>query len=197
MMLNRPSTEVEGSESETAVVAPPCAMVIFGAAGDLTKRLVVPALYNLVAARRLPDGFRLVGVDLADQTVEAWRKALTDQIKQFVGKDGEFELGRLDQDTWAWLTERMSYVQGDLNDPAAYERLGTHLAGLDKNGTAGNHLFYLAVADRFFGPAIARLAAAGLTAERDGQWRRVVVVPPHQRCGGSDHGGDRARQRHL
>jgi len=178
MMLNRPSTEVEGSESETAVVAPPCAMVIFGAAGDLTKRLVVPALYNLVAARRLPDGFRLVGVDLADQTVEAWRKALTDQIKQFVGKDGEFELGRLDQDTWAWLTERMSYVQGDLNDPAAYERLGTHLAGLDKNGTAGNHLFYLAVADRFFGPAIARLAAAGLTAERDGQWRRVVVEKP-------------------
>ena len=179
MMLNRPSTEVESSQAESAVVAPPCAMVIFGAAGDLTKRLVVPALYNLVAAGRLPDGFRLVGVDLADQTVEAWRKALTDQIGEFVGKDGEFELSRLDQDTWAWLTARMSYVQGDLNDPAAYERLGTHLTGLDKtSGTAGNHLFYLAVADRFFGPAIARLAAAGLTKESEGQWRRVVVEKP-------------------
>jgi glucose-6-phosphate 1-dehydrogenase len=179
MMLNRPSTEGENFQSESAVVAPPCAMVIFGAAGDLTKRLVVPALYNLVAARRLPDGFRLIGVDLADQTVEAWRKALTDQIREFVGKDGEFELSRLDQDTWAWLTERMSYVQGDLNDPAAYERLGTHLTELDKtSGTAGNHLFYLAVADRFFGPAIAQLAAAGLTAEREGQWRRVVVEKP-------------------
>src|ERR1700722_8519326 len=108
-MLNRPSTEVENAPTEAAVVAPPCAMVIFGAAGDLTKRLVVPALYNLVAARRLPEGFRIVGVDLTDQTVDAWRKGLTDQIKEFVGKDGEFELGRLDQDTWAWLTERMSY----------------------------------------------------------------------------------------
>src|SRR5580704_16891436 len=110
MMSSNQSAGVESSESESVVVAPACAMVIFGAAGDLTKRLVVPALYKLVAAGRLPDGFRLVGVDLADQTVEAWRKALTDQIGEFVGKDGEFELSRLDQDTWAWLTERMSYV---------------------------------------------------------------------------------------
>src|SRR5580658_6997643 len=98
-------TEVEGSQSQSAAVAPPCAMVIFGAAGDLTKRLVVPALYNLVAARRLPDGFRLVGVDLADLTVEAWRKGLTDMMQQFVGKDGEFQLGWLDQDAWRWLSE--------------------------------------------------------------------------------------------
>jgi glucose-6-phosphate 1-dehydrogenase len=172
-------TEVEGSQSQSAAVAPPCAMVIFGAAGDLTKRLVVPALYNLVAARRLPDGFRLVGVDLADLTVEAWRKGLTDMMQQFVGKDGEFQLGWLDQDAWRWLSERMSYVQGDLNDPGTYDRLGKHLAKLDKTGgTAGNHLFYLAVADRFFGVAVAGLAAAGLVTENDGPWRRVVIEKP-------------------
>ena len=178
MMSSNQSAGVESSESESVVVAPACAMVIFGAAGDLTKRLVVPALYNLVAAGRLPDGFRIVGVDLADLTAEQWRKNLTDQIQQFVGKDGEFELSRLDQKSWGWLTERMSYVQGDLNDPAAYQKLGAHLAELDKTATQGNHLFYLAVADRFFGPAITRLAAAGLTKESDGQWRRVVVEKP-------------------
>ena len=58
---------------DTAAVAPPCAMVIFGAGGDLTKRLVMPALYNLVTAGRLPDGFRIVGVDHGRRTVEEWR----------------------------------------------------------------------------------------------------------------------------
>ena len=61
-------------QAEAAPVAPPCAMVIFGAAGDLTKRLVVPALYNLVNAGQLADGFRLVGVDLASKTADDWRK---------------------------------------------------------------------------------------------------------------------------
>jgi glucose-6-phosphate 1-dehydrogenase len=173
------STEGESSQDENAVVAPPCAMVIFGAAGDLTKRLVVPALYNLVVARRLPDGFRLVGVDLAAHTVEEWSKSLADMMQQFVGKDGEFQIEGLDQDAWRWLAERMSYLQGDLDDPGTYDRLGQHLAKLDNtSGTAGNHLFYLAVADRFFGVAVTRLAAAGLVTESDGKWRRVVIEKP-------------------
>ena len=73
--------------AEEAAMAPPCAMVIFGAGGDLTKRLVVPALYNLATAKRLPDGFRLVGVDLAAKSTQEWRQALTDWIDQFVGRD--------------------------------------------------------------------------------------------------------------
>src|SRR6516162_10212046 len=173
-------TGVEAStEAESPNVAPPCAMVIFGAAGDLTKRLVVPALYNLVVAKRLPDRFRLVGVDLAANTVEEWRKGLSDIMQEFVGKDGEFEIDQLDQAAWRWLAERMSYLAGDLNDPATYEQVGKHLDEIDKTaGTAGNHLFYLAIADRFFSAAVARLAAARLMIERDGQWRRVVIEKP-------------------
>ncbi len=152
-------------EDDLAPVAPPCAMVIFGAAGDLTKRLVVPALYNLVDARRLPDGFQLVGVDLAAKSTEDWRQGLTDMMNEFVAKGGgEFQADHIDQTAWGWLTGRMSYLQGDLNDPAMYRRLGEHLAELDKSaGTAGNHLFYLAVADRFFSVVVAGLGAAGLT----------------------------------
>ena len=76
-------------------MAPPCAMVIFGAAGDLTKRLVVPALYNLATAQQLSDGFRLVGVDLRRQEHGEWRAGLTDTMKEFVGHDGEFQLDRI------------------------------------------------------------------------------------------------------
>src|SRR5579883_1810556 len=104
--------------SDGVATAPPCAMVIFGAAGDLTKRLVVPALYNLVNAGRLSAGFHLVGVDLAAKTTDEWRKGLTGTMMEFVGRDGEFQIEYLDEAAWRWLTDRMSYLQGDLNDPA-------------------------------------------------------------------------------
>ncbi|HKH67115.1 MAG TPA: glucose-6-phosphate dehydrogenase, partial [Reyranella sp.] len=150
-MVNRsdPSTTTKSvAKAETVAVAPPCAMVIFGAGGDLTKRLVAPALYNLVTAKQLPDGFRLVGVDHGNRTVEDWRKSLTDMMNEFVAsRDGEFQADHIDQTAWRWLTDRMTYLQGDFTDPQTYSRLKQHLAALDKTaGTAGNHLFYLAVA---------------------------------------------------
>lgn len=177
--LDQPTKTRSAARAERIPPAPPCAMVIFGAAGDLTKRLVVPALYNLVTAKQLPDGFRLVGVDLAAKTAEDWRKGLTETMNEFVASDGEFQVDHIDQKTWRWLTDRMRYVQGDLNDPATYRRLGEHLAGLDKTeGTAGNHLYYLAVAERFFSVAVAGLGAAGMVTETNGQWRRVVIEKP-------------------
>jgi glucose-6-phosphate 1-dehydrogenase len=169
-----------GAPTDNAVVAPPCAMVIFGANGDLTKRLVVPALYNLVNAKRLSSGFHLVGVDLATKTAEEWRKGLFDMMQEFVTQGGgEFQADHIDETAWRWLGDRMSYLQGDLTDPATYHRLGEHLSELDKKaGTSGNYLFYLAVADRFFGVAVEKLGAAGLVAEKDDQWRRVVIEKP-------------------
>ncbi len=181
-MLDKPERYARSKAAQqtaSAPAAPPCAMVIFGAAGDLTKRLVVPALYNLANDHRLAGEFRLVGVDLADMSAEQWRAHLTDAMKGYVAKDGEFHLDDFVQTTWQWLTEQMSYLPGDLTNPDTYRRLGEHLAGLDKTaGTAGNHLFYLAVADRFFGPAVAALGAAGLTKESDRQWRRVIIEKP-------------------
>ena len=167
--------------SEAAPVAPPCAMVIFGAAGDLTKRLVVPALYNLVNAKRLSENFQIIGVDLSSKTAEEWRQGLTDMMNEFVTKGGgEFEADHIEKDAWEWLTSRMSYIQGDLTDPGCYKRVGERLAELDKTkSTGGNHLFYLAVADRFFGIVVDQLGAAKLvTEEEGGGWRRVVIEKP-------------------
>jgi glucose-6-phosphate 1-dehydrogenase len=168
------------TEVSRAPAAPPCAIVIFGAAGDLTKRLVVPALYNLANGGRLAEGFRLVGVDLAAKTTEEWRQGLTDMMNEFVAKgDGEFHADHIDQTAWRWLTDRMSYLQGDLTDPGCYRRLGEHLAERDMAAnTVGNHLFYLAVADRFFSVVVAGLGAAGLTTEESEKWRRVVIEKP-------------------
>src|SRR5580700_1346362 len=176
MMLE---TSAKQAQIGGVAVAPPCAMVIFGAAGDLTKRLVVPALYNLTTARQLSNGLQLVGVDRAAKSTQEWRAGLTETMKEFIGHEGEFEVDRIDQNAWQWLADRMSYVQGDLNDPETYRRLHEHLAELDKTaGTAGNYLFYLAVADRFFSVAVAGLGAAGLVTETHGRWRRVVIEKP-------------------
>lgn len=155
-------------------------MVIFGAAGDLTKRLVVPAIYNLITRGRLAEGFRLVGFDLANIDSNEWRRRLTETLRESVhNTGGEYHPDHIDDNALQWLGDRMTYVKGDLTDAAAYQHLGSHLADLDKNqrGT-GNYLFYLAIADRFFSAAVAGLGAAGLTTEKDGKTRRVIIEKP-------------------
>ncbi|MEJ0026301.1 MAG: glucose-6-phosphate dehydrogenase [Rhizomicrobium sp.] len=152
----------------------PCAMVIFGASGDLTKRLLVPALYNLCRTNCLPEKFVLIGVARGDLTTEAWRRDLHD----FLGQS----IGQVDEAVWSRLAQAMCFVRGDANDPALYDRLRDVLdeAARDR-GTAGNAIFYLAVADKFFGPIVDRLGRAKLTEEGvDGKhyWRRVVVEKP-------------------
>src|SRR5664279_402988 len=98
--------------------ADPCAMVIFGAGGDLTKRLVMPALYNLARTKVLPEKYALIGVDLAEGTAESWRDHLHAMLKSFVGNAAaEFDLDKIDEAAWKRLAEKMSYVQGDLTKP--------------------------------------------------------------------------------
>jgi glucose-6-phosphate 1-dehydrogenase len=166
--------------------ADPCAMVIFGAGGDLTKRLVVPALYNLSRTKVLPEKFALIGVDLAEGTAESWRNHLYDTLKSFVGNaTAEFDVDRIDEAAWRRVAEKMSYVQGDLTKPELYEKIRAALDRADKiHGTQGNAIFYLAVADRFFGTVVEQLGNAKLThqdEDRDGKrhfWRRVVIEKP-------------------
>src|SRR4029077_11076751 len=136
--------EPPAAAPDGAPLAPPCILIIFGAAGDLTKRLVVPALYNLVGARRLPDEFRIVGVDLASKTTEEWRTVLTDTLRGLVGSDAEFAVDHVDQNAWQCLTDRMGYLQGDLTDAEMYRRLDAPLNELDKTAAAGGNTLLLA-----------------------------------------------------
>ena len=166
--------------------ADPCAMVIFGATGDLTKRLVMPALYNLSRTKVLPENFALIGVARAAGTAESWRDQLYATLKSFVGNaTTEFNVDHIDEAAWKRLAEKMVYVQGDLAKPELYDKLRGALADADKlHGTQGNAIFYLAVADRLFGSAVEQLGKAKLTDQEKDEngkrrfWRRVVVEKP-------------------
>ena len=161
-------------------------MVIFGAGGDLTQRLVIPALYNLARTGVLPENFALIGVDLAKATTESWRDHLHAALKTFVdAADAEFHIDRIDESAWNRLAGKMSYVQGDLTTDELYTKIGDVLGSAETaHGTQGNVIFYLAVADRFFGDVVDQLARARLTnqnADQEGKrqfWRRVVIEKP-------------------
>jgi glucose-6-phosphate 1-dehydrogenase len=142
--------------------ADPCAMVIFGASGDLTKRLLVPALYNLARTKVLPENFALIGVARANETAESWRAHLRDMLKTSIG-------GEIDEAAWNRLAAAMSYVPGDVADAGFYDKLRDALdEAASRHGTRGNAIFYLAVADRFFGTIIEQLGKAKLTEEGEG-----------------------------
>ena len=176
--------------------ADPCAMVIFGATGDLTKRLVVPALYNLVAHQGAAGALRLIGVARAEETAESWRDELHDMLTSFVGNAAaEFDVDHIDEDAWKRLADKMIYVQGDLTKPELYEKLRGALDQAEKaHGTRGNAIFYLAVARsalRHRGRAARQGEAyrSGRGRERQARfWRRVVIEKPF------GHGLDSARE---
>ncbi len=169
-----------------AKAADPCAMVIFGATGDLTKRLVVPALYNLLRTNVLPEHFELIGVARGEETAESWREQLRGMLTSFVGNAAaEFDVDHIDEDLWRRLAQKMIYVQGDLTKPELYDKLRGALDQAEKkHGTQGNAIFYLAVADQLFGTVVGQLSKAELTDQNEDQsgkprfWRRVVIEKP-------------------
>src|SRR3954447_22303703 len=154
-----------------------CAMVIFGAAGDLTKRLVVPALYNLTCAGLLPDEFSIIGFDFADPPAADWRTPLAGMTEEFVTAGGEGS--SFNRDAWQFLASRMSYMKGDLTNPQSYAQLKAKLQEKDRTHcTCGNYIFYLAVADRFFGTVVEQLGKSCLSCEKGPRWRRIVIEKP-------------------
>ncbi|MDR3460926.1 MAG: glucose-6-phosphate dehydrogenase [Beijerinckiaceae bacterium] len=166
--------------------AEPCAMVLFGATGDLTHRLVLPALYNLSRTGALPEQFTLIGVARANGTAQSWRESLYDALKTFVGKaTAESDGDGIDQIAWQRIARKMVYVQGDLAKPELYETLREALDQAERtNKTGGNVIFYLAIADHLFGTVVEQLGKAGLSDQPSDQhgkpkfWRRVVIEKP-------------------
>jgi len=160
--------------------APPCTLVIFGAGGDLTKRLLMPALYNLACANLLDERFAIIGVDHNARSEQEYRDLQTATIEGFVNQKGsEFEASSLDEARWRWLLDRLHYLTADFEDPGAYDRLKSKLDQVaTRHRTGGNAIFYLATGARFFGGIVENLGAAGLTREENGGFRRVVIEKP-------------------
>jgi glucose-6-phosphate 1-dehydrogenase len=154
---------------------PPTAIVIFGANGDLTKRLIVPALYNLSRTGMLPPRFALIGVDHNDKTTEEWQSSLKQFLSDTLSKSND----SLDEKLWQPIAKGMRFLKGDFEDDGAYEKLADLLAEQDKkDDLGGNVLFYMAVADRFFATIAGKLGKAGLAKEDDKKFRRLIVEKP-------------------
>jgi glucose-6-phosphate 1-dehydrogenase len=154
---------------------PPCAIVIFGANGDLTKRLIIPALYNLARTQLLPQSLALVGVDHNKKTSEEWTAQLKDFLAQVLAKNNE----EVDDTLWQQVARCMTFLSGDFEKPETYKNLKDLLADLDeKQALEGNVLFYMAVADRFFATIAGKLGEAGLVDASAKGFRRLIVEKP-------------------
>src|SRR5581483_5815997 len=111
----------------------PCAVVIFGASGDLTRRKLMPALYSLFREHLLPTGFSVVGVARTEMTDDEFRDAMREAIEEFGGH------GRLDADVWSSFAEGLFYLPAHPGESETYGKVSTVLGHLDRErGTAGN-----------------------------------------------------------
>jgi glucose-6-phosphate 1-dehydrogenase len=168
-------------------VADPCVMVIFGFTGDLTRRKLIPALYNLASQKLLSRDFAVIGVGRSPMSDEAARQKVTEDFKKFA-------TGSVDKELWDWFVSRISYVNGDVDDLATYDRLKEALGKADKeHNSHGNYFFYMATSPKYFDDVVERLAKVGLMKEENGHWRRVIIEKPF----GHDLDSAKALNQHL
>jgi glucose-6-phosphate 1-dehydrogenase len=147
----------------------PCVIVVFGAAGDLTKRKLAPAIFNLVKAKLVSTNFAVLGLSIDDLSPEQFRNQVT----------GFLEPADRGREDWQWFTERLHYERGNLADSETFSNLRKRLSDLDREvSTGSNYLFYLATSPVFFAPIVQQLGRAGLANEQNGYWRRVVIEKP-------------------
>jgi glucose-6-phosphate 1-dehydrogenase len=155
--------------------APSCAIVIFGANGDLTKRKLIPALYRLACERRIPPTFAVVGNSRTPMSDEAFRAAMREATAKFL------EDGPLDGEAWDSFARGLFYVAGDLNDPMLYERLNARLDELQQSHqTTGNALFYLSTQPSYYSSVVGSLGTGKLQMNHGG-WRRIIIEKPFGR----------------
>jgi glucose-6-phosphate 1-dehydrogenase len=149
----------------------PCIMVIFGATGDLTKRKLIPALYNLATQNLLVNEFAIIGVGIDDRNNDTFRDEINKEIKEFATTE-------IKADLWSWFLQRFHYVQGDFKDPGTYQKLKTTIDQVCvEHHVPANFLYYLATAPQFFGEIVRQLGAANLV-QVGPSWKRVIIEKP-------------------
>jgi glucose-6-phosphate 1-dehydrogenase len=153
-------------------IAGPCGLVIFGVTGDLSRKKLMPAVYDLANRGLLPPGFSLVGFARRDWANQDFSQIVHDAVREHARTPFREEV-------WQQLAEGIRFVPGTFDDDLAFETLRQTIVDLDRvRGTGGNHAFYLSIPPRFFSSVIGQLKKHGL-AEQDGDaWRRVVVEKP-------------------
>jgi glucose-6-phosphate 1-dehydrogenase len=156
-------------------VAGPCVLVLFGVTGDLSRKKLLPAIYDLANRGLLPPGFALVGFARRDWENEDFRQIAYESVKAHARTPFR-------EDVWTHLSEGMHFVPGEFSDPGAFDALSMAVKELDASrGTGGNYAFYLSIPPKFFPQVVEQLQRSGLADRKEGAWRRVVIEKPFGR----------------
>ncbi|MBX3309523.1 MAG: glucose-6-phosphate dehydrogenase [Cryobacterium sp.] len=153
-------------------IAGPSALIIFGVTGDLSRKKLMPAVYDLANRGLLPPGFALVGFARRDWDSQDFAREVHDAVKTHARTP-------FDEEVWSQLALGIRFVQGEFDDDDAFRRLRDTLRELDETrGTMGNHAFYLSIPPKSFPLVTEQLRRSGLAEQANGQWRRVVIEKP-------------------
>ena len=153
-------------------IAGPCGLVLFGVTGDLARKKLLPAIYDLANRGLLPPGFSLVGFARRDWANQDFGQVVHDAVRQHARTP-------FSEDVWRNLSEGFRFVPGTFDDPAAFDLLAETVADLDRErGTGGNHAFYLSIPPSFFAQVCEQLERCGLTKAEGDSWRRVIIEKP-------------------
>lgn len=153
-------------------IAGPSGLIIFGVTGDLSRKKLMPAVYDLANRGLLPPGFSLVGFARRDWEDQDFEQVVHDAVKAYARTEYREEV-------WKQLAQGIRFVSGEFGDDAAFEQLKATVEKLDaERGTMGNHAFYLSIPPKAFPEVTEQLRRSGLAEASDGQWRRVVIEKP-------------------
>ena len=153
-------------------IAGPCGLVMFGVTGDLARKKLMPAVYDLANRGLLPPGFSLVGFARRDWADQDFGKIVHDSVREHARTPFR-------EDVWRHLAEGFRFVNGDFDDDDAFDQLSKTVSALDaERGTGGNHAFYLSIPPRYFAQVCQQLDRSGLARSTADSWRRVVIEKP-------------------
>jgi glucose-6-phosphate 1-dehydrogenase len=151
--------------------AEPCVMVIFGATGDLTRRKLMPALWNLKGEGCL-EGMRILGVGRSPMSDDEFRKMMHDALAE------SEHFNEHDEEEWRKAAENIHYLAGELSEQSTYQNTAQRLAEMANDGASGNHLFYLATPPSLAPSIVDGLGKAKLADQDEHHWSRLVVEKP-------------------
>ncbi|NNG34282.1 glucose-6-phosphate dehydrogenase [Nakamurella aerolata] len=153
-------------------IAGPSSVVIFGVTGDLSRKKLMPAIYDLANRGLLPPGFSLIGFARRDWDDQDFEEEVYQAVKQYARTP-------FSEEVWRHLAEGIRFVQGSFDDDDAFDTLAATLHELDRSrGTGGNHAFYLSIPPGAFPTVLRQLQRSGLVADAGDAWRRVVIEKP-------------------
>jgi len=174
MSANIQASPLEKLSRQPLATGGSCVLIIFGASGDLTKRKLIPGLYNLACEGCMNPEFEVLGIGRTPMSSEEFRRKTGEAAAKAKDTRNFSESG------WADFETRLNYMTGDISDPKFYPQLRARLEEMRKNGSSPNHLFYVSTPASVAGPIIEGLGAVGLN-RRDRGWTRIVLEKPFGR----------------